>query len=260
MGFKYGIFSDECFVEFFEHHNFFHVECLKLTISKLLSFGIIFGSLGYKLPQIFKISAARDAEGISPLAVLLEILGCTISLSYSFNSGFPILTYGESFSVAFFDFFIMYQILTYNRGGVGIGSIAALVTYLMVVTSLLNGFVPLSALAVLQGCVTPLTIVSRVPQIYQNMRDGNTGQLSLITWGLNGAGSLARVFTTLAEVRDPLILSGFVCAAFLNLVVVAQIFYYWGATQKALAAAKSKASKKGAAPSTKRAGATKKEL
>ena len=42
-------------------------------------------------------------------------------------------------------------------------------------------------------------------------------------------GSLSRIFTTLQEVDDPLILYGF-CAGFvLNLVLFAQVVYYWNA-------------------------------
>lgn len=45
-------------------------------------------------------------------------------------------------------------------------------------------------------------------------------------------GSLARVFTTLAEVDDPLILYGFVGGAFLNFVLAAQMLWYWNSGKK----------------------------
>ena len=44
------------------------------------------------------------------------------------------------------------------------------------------------------------------------------------------AGSLSRIFTTLQEVPDPLILYGFVAAFTLNAVIAAQMVWYWNAT------------------------------
>jgi mannose-P-dolichol utilization defect 1 len=40
-------------------------------------------------------------------------------------------------------------------------------------------------------------------------------------------GSLSRIFTTLKEVDDPLILYGFVAGFALNAVLAAQMLYYW---------------------------------
>src|SRR5689334_2190390 len=92
----YGLLTSECHEEFFLNHNFFHTECLKLTIGKLLSIGIILGSLVYKLPQILKIQQAKGAGGLSLSSVLLETAACTISIAYNFASGFAFMTYGEA--------------------------------------------------------------------------------------------------------------------------------------------------------------------
>lgn len=42
-------------------------------------------------------------------------------------------------------------------------------------------------------------------------------------------GSLSRIFTTLQEVDDKLILYGFIAGFALNLVLAAQMVYYWNA-------------------------------
>jgi len=225
----YGLFTKECHAEFFENFNFMHGACLKLTLSKILSFGIIAGSLVYKLPQILKISKAKSAGGLSMVAILLEILSCTFSLAYSFNSGFAFMTYGEAAFVAAFDLVIVYQILSYERGGVGAGAIGGVIAFLVSLYLMVAGFVPYHILKLLQGCVTPLIIISRAPQIWSNITNKSTGQLSIITWGLNCGGSLARVFTTLAEVNDPLVLVGFVVAATLNTTITLQILWYGNA-------------------------------
>jgi mannose-P-dolichol utilization defect 1 len=46
-------------------------------------------------------------------------------------------------------------------------------------------------------------------------------------------GSLSRIFTTLQEVNDPLILYGYVAGFALNLVLAIQVLYYWNAPTKA---------------------------
>lgn len=64
-------------------------------------------------------------------------------------------------------------------------------------------------------------------------------------------GSLARVFTTLQEVDDKLILYSFVAGCALNLVLAVQMLYYWNKpSAKALGKRKQKASKKPVAASS----------
>jgi len=46
-------------------------------------------------------------------------------------------------------------------------------------------------------------------------------------------GSLSRIFTTLQEVDDKLILYGFVAGFALNAVLAAQMVYYWNSPQTA---------------------------
>ena len=43
-----------------------------------------------------------------------------------------------------------------------------------------------------------LTIATRLPQIYTNFSNGHTGVAAGLTWFLNLAGALARVFTTMS--------------------------------------------------------------
>lgn len=45
-------------------------------------------------------------------------------------------------------------------------------------------------------------------------------------------GSLARVFTTLTEVNDPVILIGFLGGVLLNTVLAAQMVWYWNSGKK----------------------------
>lgn len=81
---------------------------------------------------------------------------------------------------------------------------------------------------------TAFGLSARIPQIITNFKQGHTGQLSLASWSFSLVGSAVRIFTTLMEVPDKLILfmfgSGFLC----NLTLVLQILYYWKETNSVL--------------------------
>ena len=70
--------------------------------------------------------------------------------------------------------------------------------------------------------------VPRLPQIVQNVRQGHTGRLSLITYALNFLGGAARVFTVLTELDDKIALTSAVSGVVQNGVLVAQIVLLGG--------------------------------
>ncbi len=73
-----------------------------------------------------------------------------------------------------------------------------------------------------------LGIASRIPQILSNARTQSTGQISVITVFLQFAGALARVFTTLKEVQDPVILASYSASSLLLGVLLVQLVMYPG--------------------------------
>ena len=76
---------------------------------------------------------------------------------------------------------------------------------------------------------------ARLQQIVQNFRQSHTGQLSLISAGLNAVGAAARVFTTLKTpetAADTMMLLGFSVSVVLNGLLVLQIFIYWKRTSE----------------------------
>ena len=68
-------------------------------------------------------------------------------------------------------------------------------------------------------------------QIVSTFRLGSTGQLSFITSLLLWGGALARVFTTLQETSDPLMLVQYSSTAVLNTIILVQFFIYWSVPQ-----------------------------
>jgi len=93
-------------------------------------------------------------------------------------------------------------------------------------------YIPLPTLAALQVSTVPLSVFSKLPQISQNYKAKSTGHLSSFAVVSQVAGCLARVFTTSTEVGDPVVLTGFIVALLLNLVLGAQMWTYWGKGQQ----------------------------
>lgn len=98
---------------------------------------------------------------------------------------------------------------------------------------------PHQYLYILGACPIILSIWSRLPQIVLNFKQGHTGQLAIITFGLSGLGNLARVFTTMKQTPDDFMtLLSMAVAALLNFTLVSQIVMYWKATSKAVSSKK----------------------
>ncbi|KAI0457413.1 hypothetical protein F5B21DRAFT_464389 [Xylaria acuta] len=202
--------------------------CLKLAISKGLGIGIIGASAIVKVPQIIKLLQSKSASGISFLSYLLETSSYLITLAYNFRNGFPFSTFGETALILGQNVVITVLVLNYSgRASMAALFVAALAVSLVTLfnSSVLN----MQTLGYLQAGAGVLGVASKVPQIAAIFQEGGTGQLSAFTVFNYLAGSLSRIFTTLQEVDDKLILYGFIAGFTLNLVLAAQMVYYWNA-------------------------------
>jgi len=213
----------------------FDAKCLQLFISRSLSLGIICGACILKVPQILKILRAKGTgpqkvAGINKLSLLGELLCFAIIIAFNRSKAFPFSTYGETFFIALQNLIIVFLIDWYSNpeptAAVSRTALAWAAFGGLLAVLLSPGLLPPSALQILMGLTIPLFSASRVPQIWQNFRTGSTGQLALATSAMAFAGSLARVFTTLQEAKDNLLLLGFAVGALLNGILAAQILYY----------------------------------
>ncbi len=104
-----------------------------------------------------------------------------------------------------------------------VGHISSIVVMFLAVTVICI-YLPAEYLYVLPLTNLPLMLYSRLVQIYANVQQGTTGQLSSITTTLTFLGSLARIFTTMQEVgMDVSLLTGFGSAALLSAILLAQV-------------------------------------
>jgi len=60
-------------------------------------------------------------------------------------------------------------------------------------------------------------------QAVDNYRNGHTGQLSAITIFLVFIGSMARIFTSIQETGDPIVILNYVVSTVANGVIAAQV-------------------------------------
>ncbi|PSN63170.1 mannose-P-dolichol utilization defect 1 protein [Corynespora cassiicola Philippines] len=201
-------------------------DCVKLAISKGLGIGIIGASSIVKIPQLVKLLNAQSADGISFLAYLLESGSYLISLSYNVRNGFPFSTYGEQALILAQNVAIASLVLKYSGRQAGIAVWVA--GLLAAGTALFKAeLVDLNMLAWLQAGAGLMGVASKVPQIVTIWQQGGTGQLSAFAVINYLLGSLSRIFTTLQEVPDPLILYGFLSGFTLNAVLALQMLWYW---------------------------------
>ena len=67
-------------------------------------------------------------------------------------------------------------------------------------------------------------------QALTNYKNKSTGQLSAVTLTLLMFGSLARVFTSVQETGDPVIILSYVISTICNIVLSFQLYLYWNST------------------------------
>ena len=239
-----GLIGQECYTTLIYNVDFSSTHCVKYAISKGLGLGIVvFGSI-MKVPQILNIVNGRSARGISLSMYTLEVVAYTISLAYAVRSRLPFSTYGENLSLTVQNMIILLLVIAYtpdHRSGrvepsarsntitiaaalMGIGSLALATP----------AVISASTLTFLQACTIPISLASKVPQMAALYKDKSRCQLSSIVVFAQLLGTIARVFTTMTETGDKLLLYGFGLATLFNAAIAAQVVYYWNG-DKALA-------------------------
>ncbi|CCT63014.1 related to mannose-P-dolichol utilization defect 1 protein [Fusarium fujikuroi] len=223
-----SIIGETCYKSLLLDVNIEDADCIKFAVSKALGIGIIAASSIVKVPQILKLINSKSAEGVSFLSYLLETASYIISLAYNFRNGFPFSTYGETALIVGQNVIISVLVLNYSgRASLAAVFVAALAG--TVATLFADNVVDAQTLSYLQAGAGVLSVASKLPQILTIFQQGGTGQLSAFAVFNYLAGSLSRIFTTLQEVDDKLILYGFVSGFVLNAILALQMIFYWNA-------------------------------
>jgi hypothetical protein len=225
-------------------------ECVTASVSKSLGYGIIAGSCIVKLPQVLNIIAAGSGEGLSASSQYQELLSNVMAAVWHVWNGSPFSAFGECVIVSLGTALVIGTLWYYSSPGmlqVGlIGGLTAAMLQLVLVSpeAVAAALAPLAAslgqaalsAAAVKNALQLLGSLafwgSRLTQIAATFAAASNGAQSPLTLVFNLAGTAARVFTSLKEVKDPLQLYVTVFNAFLNAVLVAQFLYYMKPSQK----------------------------
>jgi len=184
-----------------------------------------------KVPQIMTMITKKTAVGLSFPSMLSEILLLVISIGYNLHYGYALTTYAESAIILVQNFVILYLAFKFHQVSFvqfAIGFLAGLSLLAAYVLDLVPEQIYLSNQLIICG----LVLGARLPQILANYRNKSTGVLSLVSNLMSTAGVYARVFTTLVEVPDKLVLFNALLGAVLNTTVLLQIIFYSKNTAK----------------------------
>ena len=69
--------------------------CFKYALSKALGYGVVVGSAGVKLPQVYNIVKSGGVAGLSPTSIVIEMASLVSSFAYFSALGYPFSTWGE---------------------------------------------------------------------------------------------------------------------------------------------------------------------
>ncbi|GBG30585.1 Mannose-P-dolichol utilization defect 1 protein-like 1 [Hondaea fermentalgiana] len=217
-----------------------------VIVSKVLGAVLITGSFGVKVPQIASIMDAKTVKGLSSVKSYTAIQALVLTVAYSLANKHPFTSWGDSLSVLIQELIIVGLMWTYGETSL-ITQVALSLGFLGFVGTVASFTLntrpeKLWALPLLSSVIS---LSGTIPQIIENFNNQHTGALSFVTQLMVFLGVVARVFTTLTEVNDPVVLGAFVLSSVVNGVLLAQIFLYWGNTKRVLAkeAAKRRKSK-----------------
>ncbi|OKL56479.1 hypothetical protein UA08_08104 [Talaromyces atroroseus] len=218
-------------------------QCTSLAISKALGLAIVGTSAIVKVPQILKLVNSRSSAGVSFISYAMETASLLITLSYNVRQRFPFSTYGESAFIAVQDVVIGVLVLSFAGKPAGAAAFVAVVAASIYALLFDQNLVDGNTISLLQAGAGALGVASKLPQIIAIYNEGSTGQLSAFAVFNYLLGTLSRIFTTLQEVDDKLILYSILAAFVLNAVLAIQMVYYWNSPAKKTAAPSQKSKK-----------------
>jgi mannose-P-dolichol utilization defect protein 1 len=206
----------------------FEPQCFQLLVSKALGYSIIAFAFILKLPQIRTMMKTKTDEGLSYTSTYLEIFTYYFMALYAFHNKNPFSTYGENIVILIQTLIILFLSWKYSS------KVGCPFTRTCYVLSLLlfaglciqDKYIPNSIWYLIGSSPIPLGSAARITQIYHSWKTKSTGPLSIFTFGLNVMGCVARIFTTLTETDDLLMLASCINGTILNLIVCIQIIIY----------------------------------
>jgi mannose-P-dolichol utilization defect protein 1 len=200
--------------------------CASLTTDGAIVVGwiVVAGSCVRSLPQILRITKNKGVQGLSLTSFVSELGAFMITIAYNVRFLYPLSTWGDTLTNAIQHAILVGMIFFYNKDIRNYSKVAIISSYCLGTYLLFSNICTDDMLRWLQSMVIViLTVFGRLPQVVLNFRRGNSGELSFGSTALSVAGNLARVFTTWALVKDPIIMATAMSQLVLNSILLAQI-------------------------------------
>lgn len=153
-------------------------------------------------------------------------MAITFHMSYSFVSGFPFSAWGDGTFLAIQTAAIAALVFYYGHRSPA-RAVMFTVLYALLVYILMGGLTTAKFLWTAQGFNVPILLTGKLSQALTNYKNGSTGQLSAATCFMLFFGSLARIFTSVQETGDSMMILTYCVSTFANAVIVTQLLYYW---------------------------------
>jgi mannose-P-dolichol utilization defect protein 1 len=176
---------------------------LEYQISKILGWAIVLGSILARVPQILKIQESKSVEGLAVSGYYLEMIMMIGTASFSFANNIPFSVYGDAIFLLIQNLVIVNQIWFYNIEILYVEKLFVSVFMIVILLILYEGSVvdhEFWEVVLLVSMI--LNLLSKMPQIYSNIKMKSTGQMATSSFVLAWVLSIARLFTVLVESDD----------------------------------------------------------
>jgi mannose-P-dolichol utilization defect protein 1 len=194
-------------------------------LSSVVGYSVIGTSSVYKVPQITRIFKKKSVKGLSKTMFGMETVAGTLSLAFCTKSKFPFSTYGEGTFILAQNIAILYGLALYGKKNHVFSFI--IITIIGTISFfLLNTIIPLKIVSMCQILSIAIVNIARLPQIRLNYKQRNTGELAPSTLIIQMCGNIARVFTTIIQVKDTLVLLSALLGTLFCGILVIQYFLY----------------------------------
>ncbi|XP_030626938.1 solute carrier family 66 member 3 [Chanos chanos] len=198
----------------------------KLVLN-VLNFSALFVCLVLKLPQIVLLSRSKSAKGVSLKALILELTGYIVFVTYENYHEYPPATYIEYPALIAQDTILLLMVLHYS------GNLRQSLIYSVV---FVGGWQLLTLqdwiIDVAMSLCTVISASSKFAQLQCLWQTKDSGQVSALTWAMSSYTCLARIFTTVLTTGDLQVLFRFFILTTLNSWVLATVIFYRRSSQK----------------------------
>ncbi|EEA06493.1 PQ loop repeat family protein [Cryptosporidium muris RN66] len=206
-----------------------------LFISNYLNYAIIIGSSIVKIPQIIQIIKSRSISGISTFGIYIATISCIIYSYYNWVFQIPYLLWIDNCFVGIQNIIILILCILLSEKDTkkinkhsNIMNTFYIVSLSILIILLYNNMISLTILKYLSLTPVIFIILSMVPQILKCFYEGNTGELSFISFLLLCGGAWSRFLTVLISNSkgNKILLLTTITSALLNTIPLYQIIYY----------------------------------